>query len=113
MLHMLPATGRVVAGPRHETIILPDAEDRNSRPELSRTQARAPSIENQSESNETYMWTNHVTSSHEVRFVANTITGWDMHHSIGLPLGHGRGVARPWGAGRPPELLLRTVYERM
>ena len=68
---------------------------------------------NKSDTNLPPLRPNPTLSRHDARLVANRMSGWDIHHSLGLPLDHVRRVTRPSHVERQAVLRIFSSYDGM
>jgi len=71
-----------------------EPEDGNLLPMQTWTPTGVAASINNSATNLPPLWRNPSLSRHDARLIVNRITGWDLHHSLGLPLDQNLNVAR-------------------
>lgn len=106
---------------RHNAATVQNSEDfgilQYSEPEdgnvlLMQTRTRAVSASlNNPDTNLPPVRCNPTLSRQDARLVANKVAGWDLHHSLGLPLDHGLRVTRALGVQRQAVLRISSSYD--
>ena len=88
-----------------------DPEDGNMPPMQTQTREGISASLNNSDTNLPPLRHNPTLSRHDARLVANRTAGWDLHHSLGLPLDHIRRVTRSSCVERQAVLRICSSYD--